>query len=97
MLKCRIVPAHEPLREVITMTYKTKGVCSQLINFDIVDGKLTNVSFVGGCNGNLQGIGRLVEGMEVNEAIKRLEGIHCGFKNTSCPDQLAQALKEAIQ
>lgn len=79
------------------MTYKTKGVCSQLINFDIVDGKLTNVSFVGGCNGNLQGIGRLVEGMEVNEAIKRLEGIHCGFKNTSCPDQLAQALKEAIQ
>lgn len=79
------------------MTYKTKGVCSQLINFDIVDGKLTNVSFVGGCNGNLQGIGRLVEGMEVNEAIKRLEGIHCGFKNTSCPDQLAQALKETIQ
>lgn len=79
------------------MTYKTKGVCSQLINFDIVDGKLTNVSFVGGCNGNLQGIGRLVEGMEVKEAIQRLEGIRCGFKNTSCPDQLAQALKEAIQ
>lgn len=79
------------------MTYKTKGVCSQLINFDIVDGKLTNVSFVGGCNGNLQGIGRLVEGMEVNEAIRRLEGIRCGFKSTSCPDQLAQALKAAIQ
>lgn len=79
------------------MTYKTKGVCSQLINFDIVDGKLTNVSFVGGCNGNLQGIGRLVEGMEVKEAISRLEGIHCGFKSTSCPDQLAQALKAAIQ
>lgn len=79
------------------MTYKTKGVCSQLINFDIIDGKLTNVSFVGGCNGNLQGIGRLVEGMEVKEAIQRLEGIRCGFKNTSCPDQLAQALKEAIQ
>lgn len=79
------------------MTYKTKGVCSQLINFDIVNGKLTNVSFVGGCNGNLQGIGRLVEGMEVKEAIQRLEGIRCGFKNTSCPDQLAQALKEAIQ
>ena len=79
------------------MTYKTKGVCSQLINFDIVDGKLTNVSFVGGCNGNLQGIGRLVEGMEVHEAIKRLEGIQCGFKKTSCPDQLAQAVKEAIQ
>lgn len=97
MLKCRMVQAHEQLREVINMTYKTKGVCSQLINFDIVDGKLTNVSFVGGCNGNLQGIGRLVEGMEVNEAIKRLEGIRCGFKNTSCPDQLAQALKETIQ
>lgn len=79
------------------MTYKTKGVCSQLINFDVVDGKVTNVSFVGGCNGNLQGIGRLVEGMEVNEAISRLEGIRCGFKSTSCPDQLAQALKAAIQ
>ena len=79
------------------MVYKTKGVCSQLINFDVVDGKVTNVSFVGGCNGNLQGIGRLVEGMEVQEAIRRLEGIHCGFKNTSCPDQLAQALKSAVQ
>ena len=79
------------------MTYKTKGVCSQLINFDVVDGKVTNVSFVGGCNGNLQGIGRLVEGMEVNEAISRLEGFRCGFKSTSCPDQLAQALKAAIQ
>lgn len=79
------------------MVYKTKGVCSQLINFDIADGKVTNVSFVGGCNGNLQGIGRLVEGMEVQEAIRRLEGIRCGFKNTSCPDQLAQALKSALQ
>lgn len=79
------------------MTYKTKGVCSQLINFDITDGKLTNVSFVGGCSGNLQGIGALVEGMEVNEAIRRLEGIRCGFKSTSCPDQLAQALKAAQQ
>ena len=59
--------------------------------------KLTNVSFVGGCNCNLQVIGRLVEGMEVNEAISRLEGIRCGFKSTSCPDQLAQALKAAIQ
>lgn len=78
------------------MTYKTKGVCSQLINFDVVDGKVTNVSFVGGCNGNLQGIGRLVEGMDVNEAISRLEGIQCGFKKTSCPDQLAQALKAAL-
>ena len=79
------------------MVYKTKGVCSQMINFDIVDGKVSNVSFVGGCNGNLQGIGRLVEGMDVNEAISRLEGIRCGFKSTSCPDQLAQALKAAQQ
>ena len=75
------------------MVYKTKGVCAQLINFDIVDGKLTNVSFVGGCNGNLQGISKLVEGMDANEAVARLEGIKCGFKKTSCPDQLAEAIK----
>ena len=75
------------------MEYKTKGVCSQRISFDVVDGKLKNVTFLGGCNGNLQGIGRLVEGMELDEAISRLEGIRCGFKTTSCPDQLAQALK----
>ena len=77
------------------MVYKTKGVCAQLINFDIVDGKLTNVSFVGGCNGNLQGISKLVEGMDANEAVARLEGIKCGFKKTSCPDQLAEAIKAA--
>ena len=77
------------------MQYRTKGVCSQLIDFDITDGKVSNVSFAGGCNGNLQGIGKLVEGMEVDEVINRLEGIQCGFKNTSCPDQLAQALKAA--
>lgn len=79
------------------MEYRTKGVCSQRISFDVVDGKLRNVIFLGGCNGNLQGIGRLVEGMEVDEAIARLEGIQCGFKNTSCPDQLAQALKNYKQ
>lgn len=78
------------------MVYKTKGVCSQLINFDIEDGKIKNVSFVGGCAGNLQGISRLVEGMDVKEAIKRLEGIRCGFKATSCPDQFAQALKATL-
>lgn len=78
------------------MTYKTKGVCSQKIDFDITDGKITNVHFLGGCSGNTQGIARLVEGMNVEEAISRLEGIQCGFKNTSCPDQLAQALKLAI-
>lgn len=75
------------------MTYKTSGVCSKKIDFEITDGKLHNVSFTGGCHGNLQGIGRLVEGMEVDEVISRLEGISCGFKNTSCPDQLAKALK----
>lgn len=75
------------------MTYKTSGVCSKRIDFEITDGKLHNVSFTGGCHGNLQGIGRLVEGMEVDEVISRLEGIRCGFKNTSCPDQLAKALK----
>ena len=75
------------------MTYKTSGVCSKKIDFEITDGRLHNVSFTGGCHGNLQGIGRLVEGMEVDEVISRLEGIRCCFKNTSCPDQLAKALK----
>lgn len=79
----------------LDMDYRTKGVCSQSIHFDIEDNKIHNVSFVGGCNGNLQGISHLVEGMDVDEAISRLEGIQCGFKKTSCPDQLAQALKEA--
>lgn len=78
------------------MQYRPKGVCSQLIQFDIEDNKVKNVSFVGGCNGNLQGISRLIEGMDVNEAIARLDGIRCGFKSTSCPDQLAQALKESL-
>lgn len=78
------------------MEYKTKGVCSSRIHFDVKDGKLTNVSFDGGCNGNLQGIGRLVEGMDIHEAISRLDGIKCGFKSTSCPDQLAQALKSQL-
>ncbi len=77
------------------MQYRPKGVCSQSINFDIKDNKVTNVSFIGGCNGNLQGISRLIEGMDVDEVISRIEGIRCGFKSTSCPDQLAKALKEA--
>ena len=77
------------------MEYTPKGVCSQQIHFDIVDHKVRNVSFRGGCNGNLQGISRLIDGMDVDEAIKRLDGIRCGFMATSCPDQLAQALKEA--
>ena len=77
------------------MDYTPRGVCSQQIHFDIVAHRVTNVSFRGGCNGNLQGISRLIEGMDVDEAISRIEGITCGFKTTSCPDQLAQALKEA--
>lgn len=75
--------------------YKTKGTCSQYILFEIDENKVKNVQFIGGCNGNLQGIGRLVEGMDVNEVISRIEGIHCGMKPTSCPDQLATALKQA--
>lgn len=77
------------------MQYQPKGVCSQMIQFDIEDNKVKNVGFTGGCNGNLQGISRLIEGMDVDEAISRIEGIHCGFKKTSCPDQLAKALKQA--
>lgn len=76
-------------------TYKTKGTCSREISFEIEDGKVKNVQFFGGCNGNLKGIGSLVEGMSVDEVIARVEGIQCGMKPTSCPDQLAQALKEA--
>lgn len=75
--------------------YKTKGTCSQKILFDVEDGKVSNVQFLGGCNGNLKGISALVEGMPVDEVISRVEGIKCGMKSTSCPDQLAQALKEA--
>ena len=75
-------------------TYKTQGVCSKQIKFDVEDGKIKKVIFVGGCPGNTQGIAKLVEGMDVEEVISKLEGIRCGFKKTSCPDQLAQALKE---
>ena len=75
--------------------YKTKGTCSQRIFFDVEDGKVKNVQFVGGCNGNLKGIAALVEGMDVADVIARVEGIRCGMKATSCPDQLAKALKEA--
>jgi len=75
--------------------YKTSGTCSREILFEIEDGKLKNVQYIGGCNGNLKGIGSLVEGMDVDEVIARLEGTTCGMKSTSCPDQLAQALKAA--
>lgn len=75
------------------MRYKTQGVCSREIQFEVVDNKLTNVQFVGGCSGNTQGVARLVEGMDVDEVIARVSGINCGFRPTSCPDQLAKALK----
>ena len=75
--------------------YKTKGTCSQRIFFEIEEGKLHNVQYLGGCNGNLQGKAKQVEGMDVDEVIKRVEGIQCGMKPTSCPEQLATALKEA--
>ena len=77
----------------MTISYKPKGVCSRMMMIEAEDGVIRHVEVVGGCDGNLQGISRLVEGMEVAEAIKRMEGIRCGGKPTSCPDQLAQALK----
>ena len=76
-------------------TYKTKGTCSQMINFEVEDNKVKNVQFFCGCNGNLKGIAALVEGMDIDEVIARVEGVKCGMKSTSCPDQLAQALKQA--
>ena len=77
------------------MEYTPKGVCSQKITFEIEDNKVKSVRFYGGCSGNTQGVARLVEGMDVDDDISPMEGIKCGFKSTSCPDQLAQALKEA--
>ena len=74
-------------------TYYPRGVCSQRMDVEVEDGKIQKVEVLGGCNGNLQGISRLVVGMDVEEAIRRLEGIRCGGKPTSCPDQLAKALK----
>ena len=74
--------------------HQNRGTCSRSILFDIEDGKIKNVQYIGGCNGNLKGISALVEGMDIDEVIARLEGTTCGGKPTSCPDQLAQALKE---
>lgn len=73
-------------------SYETKGVCSSTITFEVNGDTVENIKFVGGCNGNLKGISALCEGMKVDEVIERLEGIRCGFKATSCPDQLAKAL-----
>lgn len=76
------------------MNFKTQGVCSREINFEVKDNKVVNVEFVGGCAGNTQGVARLIEGMNIDDAIARMEGIHCGPRPTSCPDQLARALKK---
>ncbi|MGN0612415.1 MAG: TIGR03905 family TSCPD domain-containing protein [Porcipelethomonas sp.] len=80
------------------ITYNPVGVCSKQINIEVDDNNVVqNVEYIGGCNGNLKGIGMLVKGMKVEDVIERLENIKCGFKNTSCPDQLAKALKENFQ
>ena len=76
-------------------TYKTSGTCSREIHFELENNQVKNVRFVGGCNGNLQGISALVEGQNVDDVIARIEGISCGGRPTSCPDQLARALKQA--
>lgn len=77
------------------MEYTPQGVCSKKITFDIKDDTVHAVKFTGGCDGNLKGVAKLVEGMKVDDVISRMEGIRCGMKSTSCPDQLAKALKEA--
>lgn len=76
------------------MNYTPTGVCSRLISFEIDGTTIKSVQFTGGCAGNTQGVARLLEGMDIDEAINRLDGIKCGFKPTSCPDQLAKALKQ---
>ena len=78
-------------------SYKPHGVCARKISFDIEDNKVKNVQFSGGCSGNAQGLAKLAEGMTTDEIIERLSGIRCGFKGTSCPDQLAKAVAEAIK
>ena len=75
--------------------YKTRGVCASKILFDLDGDTVKNIRFVGGCNGNTQGVARLAEGMKIDEVVARLKGVHCGMKPTSCPDQLAKALKQA--
>ena len=80
----------------MTHSYKTRGTCSRQIDFELDNGIVKNVSFFGGCNGNLKGTGALVEGRPAEEVIQLLKGMKCGFKPTSCPDQLAQALEKAL-
>ena len=78
----------------MTITYKPRGVCSQLMEIEVENNRIAKVTVTGGCSGNLQGISRLLVGMDVDEAISRMEGIRCGAKPTSCPDQLSRALKK---
>ncbi|MBQ7225243.1 MAG: TIGR03905 family TSCPD domain-containing protein [Clostridia bacterium] len=80
----------------MTYTFKTRGVCASTINFELNDGIVSNVSFIGGCNGNLKAISKLIEGMEAEKVISILSGNKCGFKNTSCADQLSIALEKAL-
>lgn len=77
--------------------YKTKGTCSRAIIVDVEDGVILSCRFVGGCAGNTQGVAALVKGMKVEDAIARLSGIQCGFRGTSCPDQLSRALRDALE
>ena len=81
----------------MTYTYTPRGVCSQRIDMELEGNVIKAVTFTGGCHGNLQGVSRLVEGMTVEEAVSRIRGIRCGYKETSCPDQLAQALTAALE
>lgn len=78
-------------------TYYPQGTCSQAIEFEITDGIIHHVQFYGGCSGNTQGIGCLIEGMRAEEVVQRLEGIRCGYNSTSCPDQLAKAIRQAME
>ena len=80
----------------MTIDYKTKGTCSSRMIIEVEDGKIRSLQVIGGCNGNLQGISRLVQGMKAEDAIARMEGVTCGPKPTSCPDQIAQNLKKAL-
>ena len=81
----------------MAFSYRTQGVCSRSVSFDLEDGTVRNVRFEGGCSGNTQGVAALVEGLPAEEVIRRLTGIRCGFKGTSCPDQLAKALESALK
>ena len=80
------------------ITYQTQGTCSKQIDFDIDDdGRIRNLQFLGGCHGNLQGISQLVNGMRPEDVKQRLDGIRCGYKNTSCPDQLCRAIESCMK